>query len=173
MASKLTLHLLLFLLRIIVKLWLLHASLASWGMMDTQCKNTCVMQGDGMRFSAIVLAFGLMAMTGTLRAADGSSGCGPGWYILKKNSMLSSVGRFITNTALFPLSTLGMTLGTSNCSKHSLVEEHKRSLHFATLSYDLLRQDMARGSGRLSRDLWLQCPGPPESCWTDAGILSK
>jgi hypothetical protein len=106
------------------------------------------MEGDAMRFSATFLALCLLAVSGTLRAADGSSGCGPGWYILKKNSLLSSVGRAITNGVLFPISTLGMTFGTSNCAKHSLVEEHKRSLHFATRSYDLLRQDMARGSGR-------------------------
>jgi hypothetical protein len=106
------------------------------------------MEGDAMRFSAAFLGLFLMAMGGSASAADGSSGCGPGWYILKQNTMLSSVGRAITNSVLFPISTLGMTFGTSNCAKHSLVEEHKRSLHFATRSYDILRQDMARGAGR-------------------------
>ncbi len=101
-----------------------------------------------MRFSAAFLGLFLLAMGGTASAADGSSGCGPGWYILKQNSLLSSVGRSITNGILWPSTTLGMTFGTSNCAKHSIVDEHKRSLHFATRSYDILRQDLARGTGR-------------------------
>lgn len=100
-----------------------------------------------MRVSAALLALCLHAASGSASAADGSSGCGPGWYILKQNSLLSSVGRHITNWVVFPISTLGMTFGTSNCAKHSLVEEHQQSLHFATRSYDILRQDMARGNG--------------------------
>ncbi|MDQ3232644.1 MAG: DUF3015 domain-containing protein [Pseudobdellovibrionaceae bacterium] len=101
-----------------------------------------------MRFQAAFFALFMLALSGTVRAADGSSGCGPGWYILKQNTMLSSIGRAITNSFLFPVSTIGMTFGTSNCAKHSLVEENQRSLHFATRSYDILRQDMARGAGR-------------------------
>jgi hypothetical protein len=101
-----------------------------------------------MRFLAAFFAVFMVAASGSAQAADGSSGCGPGWYILKKNSLLSSLGRAITNGFLFPVSTIGMTFGTSNCAKHSLVEAHQRSLHFATRSYDILRQDMARGNGR-------------------------
>ncbi len=101
-----------------------------------------------MRLMASLFALALTLLSGSAMAADGSSGCGPGWYILKQNTMLSSVGRAITNSVLFPISTLGMTFGTSNCAKHSIVDQDKRSLHFATHSYDLLRQDMARGSGR-------------------------
>ncbi|WP_141735466.1 DUF3015 family protein [Oligoflexus tunisiensis] len=101
-----------------------------------------------MRLSAAFFALSILVASGSVQAADGSSGCGPGWYILKQNSMVSSIGRAITNGVLFPVSTLGMTLGTSNCAKHSLVEAHQRSLHFATRSYDILRQDMARGHGR-------------------------
>lgn len=101
-----------------------------------------------MRIRAIICAMFLISMSGSALAADGSSGCGPGWYILKQNSLLSSVGRHITNWLTFPISTLGMVFGTSNCAKHSLVDANKRSLHFATRSYDILRQDMARGAGR-------------------------
>ncbi len=101
-----------------------------------------------MRFigSVFGLFFLLHATYG--RAADGSSGCGPAWYIFKENSIVSSSLRNTTNGILWPVSTLGMTFGTSNCAKHSLVLEEQRSLHFATKSYDLLRQDMARGSGQ-------------------------
>ncbi len=101
-----------------------------------------------MRLLMGFCAFVTLSIGGSLMAADGSSGCGPGWYILKENSMLSSAGRAITNGVLSPSTTLGMTFGTSNCSKHSLVDADKRSLHFASRSYDILRQDMARGGGR-------------------------
>lgn len=92
-----------------------------------------------------LLTFSSLAPKGF--AADGSSGCGPAWYILKENSLLSSVGRYITNWFLFPVSTLGMTFGTSNCSAHKLVDHSKKSLHFATKSLDILRHDLVKGQG--------------------------
>ena len=50
----------------------------------------------------------LVAMFSTqLLAADGSSGCGPGWYVTKKNSLLSSAIRATTNAILIPTVTLG------------------------------------------------------------------
>ncbi|NRA63280.1 MAG: DUF3015 family protein [Pseudobacteriovorax sp.] len=81
-------------------------------------------------------------------SADKSNGCGPGWYVLKKNSLLSSSGRAITNNILFPFSTLGMTFGTSNCAKHSLVKADKEALHFVENNLPLLRQDIALGEGQ-------------------------
>jgi len=80
-------------------------------------------------------------------AADGSSGCGPGWYVFKKNSLVSSSLRGTTNGMLFPLFTGGMTLGTSNCAKHSIVQRSHRSLHFASYNRDHLMIEMAQGGG--------------------------
>lgn len=102
-----------------------------------------------MKMSFLVGAW-LMILSGfspKVWAADGSSGCGVSWYIIKENSLLSSAGRFITNWVLWPISSLGMTFGTSNCAKHSLVEQNKKSLHFATKSLDVIRHDLAKGSG--------------------------
>ncbi len=98
----------------------------------------------------IFLVCCLIALSGVATrgfAADGSNGCGPGWYILKENTLLSSVGRSITNWILFPISTLGMTFGTSNCAAHKLVDSSKKSLHFATKSLDILRHDLVKGQG--------------------------
>lgn len=81
-------------------------------------------------------------------AADGSSGCGPGWYVFKENSMLSSAARAVTNWVLFPSSTLGMTFGTSNCTQHKLVLQEKASLHFATMAYHDLMIQAALGQGQ-------------------------
>jgi len=79
--------------------------------------------------------------------ADGSSGCGPGWYVFKDNSLVSSSLRTTTNGFLFPVVTFGMTFGTSNCTKHKIVQTEKQSLYFATNNYYELQGDVARGTG--------------------------
>ena len=81
------------------------------------------------------------------RAVDGSSGCGPGWYVFKDTSLLSSALRATTNSFLFPISTLGMTFGTSNCTQHKLVLKEKESLYFATMNHFELKRDLAKGQG--------------------------
>ncbi|MBT4792332.1 MAG: DUF3015 family protein [Halobacteriovoraceae bacterium] len=80
-------------------------------------------------------------------AADGSSGCGPGWFVSKKNSLLSSALRATTNAVLFPSVTLGMTLGTSNCTKHSIVKNEVEDLKFATENYFEIAADASKGNG--------------------------
>ena len=80
-------------------------------------------------------------------AMDGSSGCGPAWYIFKENTILSSSLRGTTNGTLWPVVTIGMTFGTSNCAHHTLVLNDQDSLQFATKSFEILRQDMAKGHG--------------------------
>lgn len=87
------------------------------------------------------------AVPPTALAADGSSGCGPGWYILQENSIVSSALRATTNAILFPVVTLGMTFGTSNCTQHKLVLKEKQSLHFATMNYFELKSETAKGDG--------------------------
>jgi hypothetical protein len=100
-----------------------------------------------MRGMTWVFAAYLACSAGAGLATDGSSGCGPAWYVLKENSLLSSFGRVVTNGVLFPVVTLGMTFGTSNCSKHSIADNDQRSLEFAAQNLDILRQDIARGEG--------------------------
>ena len=80
-------------------------------------------------------------------ASDSSSGCGPGWFVAKDNSLLSSALRVTTNGALFPIVTLGMTFGTSNCSKHSIVKNEVEDLKFATENYFEIAVDTAKGDG--------------------------
>lgn len=82
-----------------------------------------------------------------LFAADGSSGCGPGWYLMKENSLVSSALRVTTNGILFPVVTIGMTVGTSNCTQHKLVLKEKESLYFATMNYFELKSEIAKGQG--------------------------
>lgn len=98
-------------------------------------------------------------------AADGSSGCGPGWYVMQDNSIVSSALRAVTNTILFPISTLGMTFGTSNCTQHKLVLKEKESLHFATMNHFELKRDIAKGTGEYLSAFsnTLGCPNPAQS----------
>ena len=89
----------------------------------------------------------MVLVPATSFGADGSSGCGPGWYIFKENSLLSSALRATTNGILFPVVTIGMTFGTSNCTRHKLVQKEKESLYFATQNHFELKTDMAKGGG--------------------------
>lgn len=90
----------------------------------------------------------LISFAGTSAwAADGSSGCGPGWYLFKENSLVSSALRATTNGILLPVVTIGMTVGTSNCTQHKLVLKEQESLHFATQNHFELKTAIAKGEG--------------------------
>jgi hypothetical protein len=87
-----------------------------------------------------------------LMAMDGSSGCGPGWYLLKDNSLVSSSLRNTTN-AVVPVATSGMTSGTSNCTKHSIVKTEEQSRHFVTHNYFEIKTEAAKGRGEYMTSL--------------------
>jgi len=97
--------------------------------------------------SRFFLALFAMVLAVPAFAMDGSSGCGPGWYILKEDSLVSSALRMTTNGILFPVVTIGMTFGTSNCTQHKIVLKEKESLYFATMNHFELKADVAKGTG--------------------------
>jgi hypothetical protein len=92
------------------------------------------------------LALALLSATSAF-AADGSSGCGPGWYIFKENTLVSSSLRNTTNGYSSPIVTTGMTFGTSNCAQHKLVMNDKRGLHFVTHNTNNLLAETSMGQG--------------------------
>lgn len=96
----------------------------------------------------LISLFFILNFNMAARAADGSSGCGPGWYVMKDNSLVSSFLRSITNAFLFPTTTVGMTFGTSNCTRHKLVQTEQESLHFATQNYFEILAEASRGQGK-------------------------
>ncbi|MCO4792212.1 MAG: DUF3015 family protein [Bacteriovoracaceae bacterium] len=98
-----------------------------------------------MKIIKILMLLTILSMSAQSFAKDSSSGCGAGWYILKKNSLVSSSLRATTNAML--LNTLGMTFGTSNCSQHSIVKTEKEAIHFAEANHHQLMLDISRGSG--------------------------
>lgn len=97
-----------------------------------------------MKFTILLVT---LAFAYQSQAADGSSGCGPGWYILKNNSLLSSALRSTTNGLLAPVTTIGMTFGTSNCTRHGIVKKEKETLHFVTHNYFEIKAQAAMGKG--------------------------
>jgi len=78
-------------------------------------------------------------------AADQSSGCGLGWQVTSKNSLLSSSIRSTTN-AVLPNS-FSMTFGTSGCTKHSIVQLEREQEYFVNVNFEHLNVDLAQGSG--------------------------
>lgn len=98
---------------------------------------------------AITLAFGVSTFSSTAMAADGSSGCGVGWYVTQKNSLVSSFIRSLTNATF--LNSVSMTFGSSNCQKHDLVKNDKLQQHYAEANLDQLAVEMAVGDGEYLR----------------------
>jgi hypothetical protein len=96
------------------------------------------------RFWLLCVAL-LLSFNATAR--DGSSGCGPGWYVLQDNTLVSSALRATTHGILWPSTTLGMTLGASNCTKHRIVEAEQETLYFATQNYFELMRESSIGGG--------------------------
>ena len=96
------------------------------------------------------LVLGMVALSvvvgmSVAKAEDQSSGCGLGWMILKKNSLVSSSLRQTTN--VFALNTIAMTSGTSGCAKHDIVLKEKAAQYFAEANYQKLQFEMAEGKG--------------------------
>lgn len=88
----------------------------------------------------------LIALTATSAfAADSSSGCGMGYEVAPKQSLVSSSTRSIVNATFS--NTIGMTLGTSGCAKHSIVKNEAKGIHFAEANMNQLAVEMARGNG--------------------------
>lgn len=79
--------------------------------------------------------------------ADSSVGCGLGSLIFKDTSLISSSLRVTTNN-VFLTQYLGVTSGTSGCSRHSIVQNEKSHIHFAEVNFKKLTEEMARGEGQ-------------------------
>jgi Protein of unknown function (DUF3015) len=108
-----------------------------------------------MRGLRSLLIGGALLATSNAWAVDGSTGCGPGWYVAKEHTFLSTTTRGTTNGVLWPLVLGGMTSGTSNCAKHSFVEDNRASEHFIAVNHEMIRQEAAQGEGEYLTSLAL------------------
>lgn len=82
-------------------------------------------------------------------ANDSSSGCGLGWEIAPKQSLLSSAFRSTTNVVL--PNTFSMTFGTSGCAQHSVVKNEREQMYFVESNLEPLSIEMAQGDGETLR----------------------
>ncbi len=98
-----------------------------------------------MKKSILVILITLGSFSVFSASGDKSlGGCGIGWKIAPKNSMVSSTTRAITNMWFFPFAT---TTGTSGCDRHSIVLNDKMKLHFTENSYHELLVEISQGRG--------------------------
>ena len=79
--------------------------------------------------------------------SSGSDSCGLGWAVTKKKSLSATTTRATTNSWLPP--TFGMTSGTIGCDRHSIAQKDIETIRYITTYFDLLKYEMALGSGEL------------------------
>lgn len=94
---------------------------------------------------------GVMGFSTHAQADDQSSGCGIGWQVLKKNSLISSTTRAWINATFS--NTIAMTSGTSGCAKHSIVQNEKKAIHYTESNLGQLMIEVANGDGEHLRGL--------------------
>ena len=102
-------------------------------------KNTFL--GSLLAVAVVVFVYAQAAYS-----ADSSSGCGLGWEVTQKQSLLSSAIRNTTNT--FLPNTFSMTSGTSGCAKHSIVKNDEAAVIYALNNHHALMIEMAQGQGQ-------------------------
>jgi len=93
---------------------------------------------------ACLLGAALMAPTLSL-AEDSSDGCGLGWQVTNKKTMIATTTRGTTNAFVPP--TFGMTTGTIGCEKHSFAKRDQKAIEYVASNYDSLMMDLAAGEG--------------------------
>lgn len=93
----------------------------------------------------LLVLISMLLMSVSIFADDKSSGCGLGWSVTKRTSLLSSLVRSSTNATFS--STSGMTSGTSGCAQHSIVMNEKRGIHFMEVNRPQLMVEAASGGG--------------------------
>jgi len=76
---------------------------------------------------------------------DKSDGCGLGWQVTDKKTLIATTTRGSTNS--FVPNTFGMTTGTLGCDQHGFAKKEKDAAIFAANNYDSLKLEMAEGRG--------------------------
>ncbi len=103
--------------------------------------------------------------TGSFAHAIGDAGCGLGSLVITKNTKLMQVLAATTNAT--GIQTIGITLGTSNCSAHGLVKNDKQIQYFVEVNQAELTREMAQGHGEKLSTL-----AALNGCATDSQIFA-
>jgi hypothetical protein len=94
----------------------------------------------------LVLVSGLFVSFSAVAAdGGGSDGCGLGWQVTQKKSLVGTTTRGTTNLVVPPV--FGMTSGTIGCDQHSIARRDVPAAQFVASNYDALMMDMAQGEG--------------------------
>lgn len=100
-----------------------------------------------MKLKITLLATIATFLSSVAFSADSSSGCGMGYEVAPKQTLISSSTRAIVNATFS--SSIAMTLGTSGCAKHAVVKNEMKGIHFAEANMNQLALEMARGNGEV------------------------
>ena len=103
-------------------------------------------------------------------AEDSSSGCGLGWQVSQKNSLLSSAVRTTTDIVL--PNTFSMTFGTSGCAQHSIVKNDEKAVIYAVNNYDSIVVEMAAGHGEFLQG-FAEALGCTDAAYTKFGSFTQ
>ena len=93
-----------------------------------------------------LISFALVLTSFSVFADPKTDGCGLGWQVTKKKTLMGTSTRFTTNFVVPP--TLGMTSGTLGCDRHSIVKKNMELIHFANANIENLSIEMAQGNGQ-------------------------
>lgn len=89
---------------------------------------------------------GIFLMSSACFAVDSSSGCGVGWMIAPKQSIVSSATRAVVNVMFS--NSIAMTLGTSGCAQHSIVKNESKGMHYAEANFLPLMMEIPAAAGQ-------------------------
>lgn len=100
---------------------------------------------------------------GSFASAAGDAGCGLGSLVIQKNTKIMQVLAATTNAT--GVQTIGITLGTSNCSAQGWVKNDKQIQYFVEVNQAELTREMAQGHGEKLSTL-----AALNGCATDAQV---
>lgn len=78
-------------------------------------------------------------------SGGGSDGCGLGWQVTDKRSLIGTTTRGTTNMTIPP--SFGMTSGTMGCEQHSFAMKEMDSAKFVASNFETLKIEISQGQG--------------------------
>ncbi|MEK6556314.1 MAG: DUF3015 family protein [Bdellovibrionota bacterium] len=76
---------------------------------------------------------------------SGGDGCGLGWQIFDKKTLVGTFIRGTTNSVVPP--SFGMTTGTIGCDQHPIAMNNQEAVQYVAANYESLMIEAAQGNG--------------------------
>ncbi len=122
------------------------------------------------KFLLLLAALVVFAVSSMAFAEDKSNGCGLGWMVSKRTSLLSTSVRGTTHAFLPP--TFSMTSGTSGCAQHSLALRDVEAIQFVNTNIVPLKIEMAQGNGENLR-AFARTMGCGDAAFSDFSAMTQ